>query len=141
MALHPDLQAFLELANAQASSRQRMSQMTAAQARAAYDNATLALDLPGDDLPTEDLDLPTRDGARIRARLYRAAPGHTAAPCLLFLHGGGYVLGADTRAVARGQIQVRSESNTPELKSPVNLEAGLLLEKKKPQPSPHELPR
>ena len=23
----------------------------------------------------------------------RAAPGHTAAPCLLFLHGGGYVLG------------------------------------------------
>ncbi len=93
MALHPDLQAFLELANAQASSRPRMSQMTAAQARAAYDNATLALDLPGDDLPTEDLDLPTRDGARIRARLYRAAPEHTAAPCLLFFHGGGYVLG------------------------------------------------
>ena len=39
MALHPDLQAFLELANAQASSRPRMSQMTAAQARAAYDKA------------------------------------------------------------------------------------------------------
>ena len=70
-----------------------MSQMTAVQARAAYDNATLALDLPGDDLPTEDLDLPTRDGASMRARLYRAAPEHTAAPCLLFFHGGGYVLG------------------------------------------------
>lgn len=93
MALHPDLQAFLELANAQACCRPRMSQMTAVQARAAYDNATLALDLPGDELPIEDLELPTRDGARIRARLYRAAPEHTAAPCLLFFHGGGYVLG------------------------------------------------
>lgn len=93
MALHPDLQAFLELANAQASSRPRMSQMTAVQARAAYDNATLALDLPGDDLPVEDLELPTRDGARIRARLYRGEAQAASAPCLLFFHGGGYVLG------------------------------------------------
>ena len=67
MALHPDLQAFLELANAQASTRPRMSQMTAAQARAAYDRATLALDLPGADLVTEELALPAGDGAHIRA--------------------------------------------------------------------------
>jgi acetyl esterase len=93
MALHPDLHAFLELANAQAALRPRMSQMTAAQARAAYDHATLALDLPGDELPTEELELPTRDGERIRARLYRGGTRQPAAPCLLFLHGGGYVLG------------------------------------------------
>jgi len=85
MALHPDLQAFLELANAQASSRPRMSQMTAAQARAAYDNATLALDLPGDDLPTEDLDLPTRDGARSRGRAWIAACVPAIASCSLML--------------------------------------------------------
>lgn len=93
MALHPDLHAFLELVNAQAGTRPRMSQMTAAQARAAYDHATLALDLPGEELPTEELELPTRDGARIRARLYRGGPQHAGAPCLLFFHGGGYVLG------------------------------------------------
>lgn len=93
MALHPDLQAFLELANAQASTRPRMSQMTAAQARAAYDRATLALDLPGADLVTEELALPAGDGAHIRARLYRGGVQDSPAPCLLFLHGGGYVLG------------------------------------------------
>jgi acetyl esterase len=93
MALHPDLHAFLELANAQAATRPRMHQMTADQARAAYDHATLALDLPGEDLPVEPLQWTARDGTRLRGRIYRGHRGGEPAPCLLFFHGGGYVLG------------------------------------------------
>lgn len=91
MPLHPDLEAFLELANADAGSRPRMSAMTPAQARAAYDAATEVLDIPGAPVPAIDLALPARDGSPLRARLYRGA--EALAPVLLYFHGGGYVLG------------------------------------------------
>ncbi|OIQ86205.1 carboxylesterase NlhH [mine drainage metagenome] len=42
-----------------------------------------------------DLDCPTRDGSRLALRRYRARPqdAHAQAPALLYLHGGGFVLG------------------------------------------------
>jgi acetyl esterase len=93
MPLHPDIEAFLDMANAQAHGRPRMSQMAVPQARAAYERSTLALDPPGAALPVEALEIPARDGALLPARLYRGVPRGAPAATLLFFHGGGYVLG------------------------------------------------
>ncbi|WP_431262124.1 alpha/beta hydrolase [Roseateles chitinivorans] len=92
MPLHPDLEAFLELVNDATADGPALHEMTPAQARAAYDRSTLALDEPGADLPTEALALPARDGHVLPARLYRGGT-EPRPPVLLFFHGGGYVLG------------------------------------------------
>jgi acetyl esterase len=44
----------------------------------------------------QDLHLPAADGTPLRARLYAAAgyPGAEALPVLLYLHGGGFVIGS-----------------------------------------------
>lgn len=64
-----------------------------AQARAAYDLAAEVLELPRRVLPRiEDLQLPARDGAPLPARLYGPGPG--ARGLLLYLHGGGFVVGS-----------------------------------------------
>lgn len=109
MPLNPDIEDFLELANAQKEGRSRLHQMSPAEARAAYDRTTLTLDLPGDDMPTRSVSIPTRDGASIVGRLYDGTPGdQSLTPVLLFFHGGGYVLGGlDShdglcRALAKG---------------------------------------
>lgn len=95
MPLHPDLEAFLELVNLgeEDGGRRAMSDMRPDEARAAYDQSTLALDAPGHDLSAEDLTLPCRDGHRLPARLYRGPASHGPQPVALFFHGGGYVLG------------------------------------------------
>ncbi|NDZ18051.1 alpha/beta hydrolase [Variovorax sp. WS11] len=90
MPLHPDLEAFLELANAQP---QPMRAMSPQQARAAYDRSTLALDPPGPEVAVEALQFDGRDGLRIPAQLYRGKATGAREPTLLFFHGGGYVLG------------------------------------------------
>lgn len=67
--------------------------LTPQQARAAYAAAAEVLDLPRAPLPrVEDLQLPADDGTPLPARLYAAstAPG---LPVLLYLHGGGFVVG------------------------------------------------
>ncbi|WP_085316153.1 alpha/beta hydrolase [Derxia lacustris] len=91
MPLHPDLAAFLDLAND--ARRLPMSAMSAPAARLAYDRATLGLDSVGAELPVESLALRGRGAAAIGARLYRGSAGPGLAPTLLFFHGGGYVLG------------------------------------------------
>ncbi len=93
MPLDPDIEAFLDIVNGQAHGRLRMSQMTVAQAREAYDRSTLALDTEGTELPVESFQLPSRDGAFLQVRLYRGVPEGQRAGTLLFFHGGGYVLG------------------------------------------------
>jgi acetyl esterase/lipase/RimJ/RimL family protein N-acetyltransferase len=97
MPLHPDLEAFLELtALAEEGGRPPMSEMSPAEARSIYDESTLALDGVGPDLPVENIVLPARDGATLRARLYRgvnASATAAALPTLLYFHGGGYVVG------------------------------------------------
>lgn len=63
-------------------------------ARLAYARGAEILDLPRAPLDrVEDLLLPMRDGQRIAARLYAHGPCAGLRPALLFLHGGGYVLG------------------------------------------------
>jgi len=94
MPLHPDLEAFLELAAiAEEDGRLPMCDLSPTQARASYDQSTLALDGFGPDLPVEDIAFSARDGAMLRARLYRGATTGRLLPTLLYFHGGGYVVG------------------------------------------------
>lgn len=93
MPLHPDLDAFLQLVNDANADGPALSTMTPAQARAAYDRSTLALDTPGADLECSDVTIPARDGFPLPGRLYRGGAAPLPLPALLFFHGGGYVLG------------------------------------------------
>jgi acetyl esterase len=64
------------------------------QARAAYEAGAGVLEVPRPALArVEDVQIPTRDGARIPARLVApsAAPG---LPVLLYFHGGGFTIGS-----------------------------------------------
>lgn len=67
--------------------------MSVPQAREAYAAGAEVLDLPREPLArVEDLRIPVLGGAHIPARLCAPATGATL-PCLLYLHGGGFVIG------------------------------------------------
>ena len=73
--------------------------LSAQAARAAYEIGASVLEVPKAPLPrVEDFTLPARDGCALPARLY--APVATAQapaeglPLLLYLHGGGFVIGS-----------------------------------------------
>lgn len=71
--------------------------LTAAQARAAYEAGAEVLDLPRAPLArVEDRTLPTAPGVRCKARLYANRPIDRSRPqpALLYLHGGGFVVGS-----------------------------------------------
>lgn len=93
MPLHPDIEAFLDLVQAgRDQGRPPMHEMSASQARQDYDQSARMLDsCPVDLDDVRDVEIPVRDGARIRARLYRHAGG--VRPALLYFHGGGYCVG------------------------------------------------
>lgn len=68
--------------------------LTPAQAKAAYELGANVLEVPRADLPrVQDFTLPARDGHAMPARLY-APSSNTALPVLLYLHGGGFVVGS-----------------------------------------------
>jgi acetyl esterase len=63
------------------------------QARAAYEAGAGVLELPKPQLPrVEELQIPSRDGGSIRARL--VAPEQGVLPVLLYFHGGGFTIGS-----------------------------------------------
>ncbi|MBZ8139982.1 alpha/beta hydrolase [Rubrivivax gelatinosus] len=67
--------------------------LTPPAARAAYESAAEVLDLPRAPLArVEDFRIPAADGTALAARLY--APSHERLPPLLYLHGGGFVIGS-----------------------------------------------
>ncbi|MFJ5188919.1 alpha/beta hydrolase [Pseudomonas fulva] len=98
MALHPDLAAFLELVEfgRLTGKSQPMHAMDVAQARAEFAASSQVLDpSPPGDLSVSELSIPTRDGAQLPARLYRnRQPATAPQPVILYLHGGGYVVGS-----------------------------------------------
>ena len=76
--------------------RPALQSLPAAQARAAHDASAGLLDVPPPQLARVDaLQIPTRDGAQIEARLYapRAKGDGAALPVLLYYHGGGFTVG------------------------------------------------
>ena len=76
--------------------RPPLQSLPAAQARAAHDASAGLLDVPPPQLARVDaLQIPTRDGAQIEARLYapKANGDGPALPVLLYYHGGGFTVG------------------------------------------------
>ncbi|KRR14007.1 alpha/beta hydrolase [Bradyrhizobium valentinum] len=99
MSLDPDIAALLEMVQAGTESGARIPfpQLTAAQARADFDTSSPLLDVDPPALAYErQLSLPARDGAMIDARLYaqEEPSGRNPAPVLLYMHGGGFVVGS-----------------------------------------------
>ncbi len=77
-------------------------------ARAAYEAAAEVLEPPRAPLArVEDFALPAADGTPLSARLY--APAHGRLPLLLYLHGGGFVVGSlETHDSLCRQLALRS---------------------------------
>ncbi|WP_296232237.1 alpha/beta hydrolase [Pseudomonas sp. UBA4617] len=98
MALHPDLAAFLELVEfGRLTGRSLpMHAMDVAQARAEFESSSQVLDpSPPGHVMVSELQFSVRDGTRLAARLYRQGQAGTALqPVILYLHGGGYVVGS-----------------------------------------------
>lgn len=70
-----------------------MHALSAQQARAHYEAGAGVLDLPPHKMArVEALQVPTRDGAHLHARL--VAPSHEVLPVLLYTHGGGFTIGS-----------------------------------------------
>jgi acetyl esterase len=73
--------------------RTPLHRMSPAQARTAYEAAAEVLDLPRAPLArVQTLSLPAADGMPLAVRLYAVDPAPR--PGLLYLHGGGFVLGS-----------------------------------------------
>lgn len=92
-ALHPDAERLLELIRA--SGRPQFETLSPAGAREAYSASRAVLQPPPDEVAeVRDLSIPG-PGGTLALRLYRGAgtSGASALPCLLYLHGGGWVIG------------------------------------------------
>lgn len=99
MSLNPDIAAFLQLVgNGRASGKRvGMHELSPEQAREQFDQSSLLMDAGGEDLALVDaLQLPARDGTLLDARIYsnHALEAGAGRPALLYLHGGGYVVGS-----------------------------------------------
>ncbi|PXF29173.1 hypothetical protein WH50_22065 [Pokkaliibacter plantistimulans] len=97
MALHPEIEAFLELIELGTlnGTRKPMEQQTPERARQEFDNASALLDQPPKAMASvENLSIRSRDGAGLPLRLYRPLATTASSPVLLYLHGGGYCVGS-----------------------------------------------
>ncbi|MGF6771428.1 acetyl esterase [Paraburkholderia sp. GAS199] len=77
--------------------RPQLHEMSAQQARASYEKSAPILEIASAPMfSVEDIRVPTRDGAAIRARLYQPVePGWTdPLPALVYYHGGGFTVGS-----------------------------------------------
>lgn len=97
MSLHPELNAFLDLAQeSQLDGPGPFHLSTPGQAREAFERTTLQLrwGAPAD-VTCAPHSFIARDGAALELRLYRpSAPAAQPLPVLVYFHGGGYVVGS-----------------------------------------------
>ena len=98
MPLNPDVEAFLELVELgrAVGKSQPMHELTVEQARAEFELSAAILDPePPRNIEVSSLQVPTRTGDSIAARLYRAPQCQADnCPVILYFHGGGYVVGS-----------------------------------------------
>ena len=88
-AVNPDVVALI-----QAAAVQPLGSLPPVEMRRNYSESRLALQPPFDPVAAiEDIAIPGQGGAALPLRLFRGAPRGRPLPCLLFLHGGGWVLG------------------------------------------------
>ncbi len=86
-------------------------ELTPHEARSLYERSAEVLDLPRAALPeVRELQIPNRDGALLNARLYSSQPvGTPAQAALMYLHGGGFVVGSlETHDSLCRQLALRS---------------------------------
>jgi len=104
--VHPAMRSLLE--RIRRAKQPPLPTLSATQARAAYERNAEVLDLPRAALARVlDLTLPSLDGQPLTARLYAVDAGPR--PALLYLHGGGFVIGSvDTHDSLCRQLAVRS---------------------------------
>lgn len=92
--LHPELEAFLDLAEANAGNAP-FHHMSPEQARRVFQQSTEQLRWAAPEgLAVEALQAPGRDGAAIPLRLYRPPQATAPLPVLVYFHGGGFVVGS-----------------------------------------------
>ncbi|POA36254.1 MULTISPECIES: alpha/beta hydrolase [Pseudomonas] len=96
MSLHPDLEAFLDLAqDSQDAGLPALHQMTPAQARDTFEQTTAQLRWTApEDLDVQAISATARDGASLALRLYRPHGVAAPMPVLVYFHGGGFVVGS-----------------------------------------------
>ncbi|MFM0376915.1 alpha/beta hydrolase [Paraburkholderia strydomiana] len=95
MPLNPKIEQVLDMIAR--AKRPKLHEMTAQAARASYEKSAPTLEIASAPMfAVEDLRVPTRDGATIRARLYQAVEPSWAepAPALIYYHGGGFTVGS-----------------------------------------------
>jgi acetyl esterase len=95
MPLNPKIEQVLDMIAR--AKRPKLHEMTAQAARASYEKSAPILEIASAPMfAVEDLRVPTRDGATIRARLYQAVEPSWAepAPALIYYHGGGFTVGS-----------------------------------------------
>ena len=107
-ALTPRMQGLLE--RIQRAQRTPLHALSPGQARSSYEAAAEILDLPRAPLRrVVDFHLPAADGTPLRARLYSDSDSDAPVPVLLYLHGGGFVIGSlDTHDSLCRQLALRS---------------------------------
>ena len=96
MSLHPDLEAFLDLAqDGQDAGLPALHQLTPVEARAIFEQTTTQLrwNAP-QDLDVLEVNTTARDGAPLALRLYRPSGATAPMPVLVYFHGGGFVVGS-----------------------------------------------
>ena len=91
MPLHPT--AAKLIADAKASGRPNAHLLPVTEARRNFESDWAALPKP-DIAVSRDLTVPTADGASIPARMYRSAEAAANGPVLVWLHGGGWLIGS-----------------------------------------------
>lgn len=96
MSLHPDLEAFLDLAqDSQDAGLPAMHQLTPSEARATFEQTTAQLRWPApQDVEVTEIETQARDGAALALRLYRPNGIESPLPVLVYFHGGGFVVGS-----------------------------------------------
>jgi acetyl esterase len=86
-AIHPDITALMQAAGP------ALGTLPPAEARRGYSASRRALQLPFDPVAAIDTIVIAGPGGPLALRLFRGAPVGQPLPCLLYLHGGGWVLG------------------------------------------------
>jgi acetyl esterase len=95
MPLNPTIEQVLDMIAR--AKRPAYHDLTPQAARASYEKSAPILEVPAARMfSVEDIDVPMRDGASIRVRLYHPVEPQwaTPAPALVYYHGGGFTVGS-----------------------------------------------
>lgn len=95
MPLNPKIEQVLDMIAR--AKRPQLHELSPQQARASYEKSAPILEIASAPMfAVEDLRVPARDGATLRARLYQPVEPSWAepAPALVYFHGGGFTVGS-----------------------------------------------